>query len=321
LRFKVVLAVLCFALGLLAWPAVVRADPQQQLQLARVRYENGKYDEAAAILGKLLAIPVEPGAAGRERREVYQEARPIHAACLIALGRVEEADAVILEQYRDDPFYELPPGQFPTPVSDRFIEVGADHRDEIEQWRRKVVASKQRAAADQAAYEKARAERLLALERMAAEERTVIQRSRWLAMVPFGLGQFQNEDIGLGIFFLSTETLGVATTIVSGAIAQNIKDTRCRPIDATLPMAEALPDRKIDCNALTERFDIAQIVNWVAFGASASLIVGGILEAQIGFVEEEVVLRERPIPPRVKMAPQASVTPDGDWSFGVSGQF
>ena len=318
--FRVVLSLLCFTLGLLAWPAVVRADPEQQLQLAKVRYENGKYDEAAGILGKLLAIEVESGDAGRERREVYREARPIHAACLIALGRLDEADLVILEQYRDDPFYELPPGQFPTPVSDRFIEVAAENRDEIEGWKRNVVADKQRAAADQAAYEKARTERLLRLEQMAAEERTVIRRSRWVALVPFGVGQFQNEDVGLGIFFASAETLAIAATVVSGAIAQDIKDTSCRPIDATLPMAESLPDRKIDCAALNDRFDVAQIVNWVSFGASASLVVGGILEAEIGFVDEEVVVRERSIPPRVKMAPQASVSSDG-WYLGVSGEF
>jgi len=317
LRFRSVLSVVCVVLGLLAWAPHVRADPQQQLDLATSRFENGRYDEAADMLGALLATAATPDTAeGRARLAVHLKARPIYAACLIALDRSEEADDVIIGQYRADPFYELPPGQFPQPVTDRFIEVSARHRDQIERWRQAVIKSKQQEAAERAAVDRARRERLATLERMAAEGRFTTTRSRFLAMVPFGLGQFQNDDVGLGVFFAAGQTVTIGAAVTSFFIAEDVRDTECPDVVIRESEGTEVTD-KVDCDALRERFNIARAVNWVSFGSAIALIVGGIIEAQVSFVDEETEVRKRPIPPPVQVSPRVSVSTHGDVTLGL----
>lgn len=288
------------------------ADAQKQLDIATTRYQNGRYEEAADILSKLLSVPVDGSTPeGAERQAVNRRARPYFAATLHALGRIDEARAVALEQYRDDPFFELPVGQFPPPVTELFIEVEAEHRDEIEALQNQVMADKQDLAARRARLEKARAERLRELERLAAEEVEIVRRSRWLAAVPFGVGQFQNEDYGLGAFFAIGETLALAGTIASAGVAW----------DTSLKLGGPDTDaagNQVDTGALRQRYQTAQIVNWISFGAGATLLVAGIIEAQISFEETRVTKKKRPIPPPV--VPDAIVTESGA-VFGVSGHF
>ncbi len=302
---------------MLAVPATARAaDPDQDYALANLRFQNGQYEDAARILERMLAEPIPPDAPDAEaRKAVYLKARPLYAACLIALGRDAEADAVILEQYRADPFYELDQGVYPDAVEERFIRVFADNRAQIEAWKEKIVDSQQTQAARQAELERRRKERLAQLEAMAAEERTVVSRSRWLAAVPFGVGQFQNDDIGLGIFFATSETLLIASGVASFVIAQDVKDTRCSTVPPTI-----VDGQEVDCDELRTRFNVARAVNWVSLGSAAALMVGGIIEAQLAFEVDTVEVRKRPIPPPVEISPDVEVSDQGAW-FGVRGRF
>ena len=316
---RALLAVLGLVLALLAGSRVAHAaDPQQELALAESRFNGGEYDEAAEILQRLLAEPIDPDAPEAEsRKTAYLRARPLYAACLVALGRDAEADTVILEQYRADPFYELPPGLFPQPVVDRFIRVAAENRAQIEAWKKEIIDAQQTRAARQAEIERRRLERLSKLEAMAAEERTVIVRSRWLAAVPFGVGQFQNDDVGLGIFFAASETLLIASGVASFVIAQDVKDTRCSEVPPTIDPETGEP---INCAALQTRFNVARAVNWISLGSAAALMIGGIVEAQLAFEEERVEVRKRPIPPPIEVTPALEVSDQGA-ILGIGGRF
>ena len=83
---------------------------------------------------------------------------------------------------------------------------------------REELASLQAERVSQAQEEKAKAEaerqkaalRLAMLEKLASEETVTSGSSRWLALVPFGVGQFQNGQTALGWTFLATESLLVA---------------------------------------------------------------------------------------------------------------
>lgn len=308
------LTVVGLVLALIAGPRHAHADPQQDLELAETRFDNGRYEEAADILGPMLAEPVDPQRPDAEqRRAVYRQARPLHAASLIALGRESEADAVILEQFRADPFYEVPPGRFPQPVVDRFIRVAGDNRAQIQAWRQKIIDEQQDEAAEKAELERRRAERLAQLEAMAAEEKTVIHRSRWLAAVPFGIGQFQNGDVGLGVFFAASEVLTIASGVASFIVADNIPDC------STVPPTE-VDGQVVDCGPLETRFQAARAVNWISLGTAAGLMIGGIIEAQVNFEGTEVEIRKRDLPPPVEITPDASVSEQGA-IFGLRGRF
>jgi hypothetical protein len=316
LGFRVFFTVVGLVLALIAWPADARADPQQDLALAETRFQNGRYEEAAAILGPMLAEPLDPTSPDAERRKpIYHQARPLYAACLVALGREDEADAVILEQYRADPFYEVPPGRFPQPVVDRFIRVATSNRAQIEAWRQTIIDQQQERAAQRAELERRRTERLAQLEAMAAEEKTVIYRSRWLAAVPFGVGQFQNGDVGLGVFFAASEVLTIASGVTSFIIADNVPD--CSTVPPTIDQESGEP---IDCGRLETRFQVARAVNWVSLGSAAALLIGGIIEAQVSFEGKQVQTRKRELPPPVEISPDASISDQGA-IFGLRGRF
>ena len=298
---------MCALVGLLIWPGSAAADPQQQLDLATTRYENGQYKDAAEIFKGLLSIKADPETEeGKRRLQIYLTARPMYATCLVALQDIEGADAVILDQFRANPFYELPAAQYPQAVSDRFIDVSTRNRTLIESWKKAMIRTQQIEAAERARIEQARRERLERLEQMAAEEKVVTSRTRLLALVPFGVGQFQNDNLGLGVFFATTETLALGTSIVSFIISDDIKDTTCPDIDEQ----SGLP---LDCAALQDQFEAARVVNWVSFGTAIALVVGGIIEAQISFEPNSVEIRKRNIPPPVEMdiKPDGGTTPTG----------
>ncbi len=316
LRFWFVVRAVCLALGLVVWPSPVRADVAGQYELAESRYKSGRYEEAVEMLRALLANPIasdDPEAANKRR--IYLKARPYLAAALVGLGRVDEADEVVLHQLLDDPFYKLPRGKFPDAVGDRFIDVAARHRAAIEKRKHEILKQRQDQTADQALLRKLREERLEKLELMAAEERIITERSRLVAAVPFGVGQFQNEATGLGIFFATSEVLAIGSTIVSAIIAEEVKN-----VDRTL-CGEPDPDnpgQKYDCTGLTDRFEVARTVNYVSFGTSLALIVAGIIEAQVSLEEVVVTKRKRKIPPPVEIKGGATKT---GFFFGLQGRF
>jgi hypothetical protein len=313
LRVRFVIALIGILVGLLALPTAARADPQQDLALAETRFQGRKYEEAAEILSKLLAVPIDPDdPASKQREVVYLQARPLYAACLVALGREAEADRVLLAQFRANPFYEMVPGQFPTPVVERFIKVRTENRTKIEAWKKALTDEQRQGAAKKAALERRRAERLATLEAMAAEEKVILSRTRWLAAVPFGVGQFQNGDTGLGIFFAAATTAAVGTSIGSFVRAQDIKDARCRE-----PNEQG---EQINCEGLTDEFNVARAVNWTSLGVTAALVIGGVIQAQVAFEEDQVQIKKRPIPPPVELLPDAVVSEQGAW-FGLRGRF
>jgi len=316
LRFRFVLLVVSVVLGLVALPGSVRADVAGEYELAESRYKSGRYEEAVEMLRALLATPITAGDPdAEEKRRIYLKARPYLAAALVGLGRVDEADEVVLHQLLDDPFYKLPRGKFPDAVGDRFIQVTARHRDAIKKRQQEILKQRQEQTADQAELRRLRQARLEKLEKLAAEETITSYRSRLVAAVPFGVGQFQNEATGLGIFFATSEALAIGSTIVSAIVAEEVKN-----VDPSL-CNEPDPDNpgKIyDCSGLTERFEAARTVNYVSFGTSLALIIAGIIEAQISLEEVVVSKRKRKIPPPVEI--KAAPT-DSGFFFGLQGRF
>jgi tetratricopeptide (TPR) repeat protein len=316
LRFRLVLIAVCLALGLVALPGSVRADVAGQFELAESRYKSGRYEEAVEMLQALLATPIASDAPDAdERRRIYRKARPYLAAALVGLGRMDEADEVVLHQLLDDPFYKLPRGKYPDAVGDRFIDVAARHREAIKRRQQEILKQRQEETADQAQLRELREERLRKLELLAAEEKIIAKRSRLVAAVPFGVGQFQNEATGLGIFFAASEALAIGSTIVSAIIAEEVKNVDPSLCDKPDPDN---PGKIYDCSGLSERFEVAKTVNYVSFGTSLALIVAGIIEAQVSLEEVVVTKRKRKIPPPIEL--KGGATHEG-FFFGLQGRF
>lgn len=287
------------------------AQVSDEAELARVTslYEAGQYANCAKQLGPLLN-PKSP-----ERltdQSIIETARVYYAACLIGSGHPDKADDPLRDAIRANPQMRAPDSLvFPPEVVDRFIRVRESLLTEI----RKADAERiQRARAE---AEKARAadrQRQAAVERLkqlASTERITVKNRRWIAAIPFGVGQFQNRDTGLGWAFLSSEVVIGGTwlgTMVLRSYYQNqsFDAGKSKTLNIRDPTAYAV-----------------QVVSSYAFLGVAAL---GILQAQIAFVPEFHETRRRRLPKeletaqRVRLVPSVVPTKNGV-SLGLYGTF
>ncbi|WP_437738976.1 hypothetical protein WME73_25330 [Sorangium sp. So ce302] len=314
---------LCFA-------APARADDVQQFELAKTRFDAGHYEEAVSRFAAMLDpanAPCERGPIEAEGKPcrisepgLVERARGLAAAALVALRRTSEADAYIEKILLDNPVYSPNPAVFQPEVLDRFTAVRARIRARIEE------VTRQKAEAQHAArlrVERSRADErrwVAEIHRLAGRERVVAQNSRWTAMLPFGVGQFQNGDDGLGWFFLVSQAVAGGTSIVSAIALASYENVDISPRSSGQGGG---PMQSVDIDALNSRIGTAAAVNRVAFGAFATLVAAGIAHAQITFVPERVSFRTRPVPPpppSFTAAPTISVVPGG-MVAGLTGRF
>jgi hypothetical protein len=120
-----------------------------------------------------------------------------------------------------------------------------------------------------------------ALEKLAAEETVEKVNSRWIAAIPFGAGQFQNENRKLGIMFATTESAFLAASIATFIGHNSLRDENPAP-------GEIERARRVE-KAL-------RIGNWVSVGAFVSFAVAGIVEAEVRFRPVIRTTRQRELP-------------------------
>jgi hypothetical protein len=197
---------------------------------------------------------------------------------------------------------------FPGKVVDRFIEIKSRLKHELE------TASRARAAAEQAAkatVERQRREYIESLQRLASQETVVVRHSRWIAMIPFGAGQFQNDQEGLGYALFVTEAALAVTSVASNIIDQSLVAGYVDPNTVGTP----------DYNKFKSNHETATMVNHYATGALAVIALAGIIHAQATFVPEVQEIRVRPLPPPPPaLTPKVGAGPTG-FFLGLSGRF
>jgi hypothetical protein len=272
-------------------------------------YEAGKYGECARALDRLLAAE---GDRRLREPEVIENARIYHAACLIGSGKPEGADEPLRAAIRSN-MQMRPPDSlvFPPPVIDRFLRVRQSLYEEIKQAEDRRVEQARKAAEIQAHRERAESARVAEIERLATSETVIIKNRRWIAWVPFGVGQFQNGDEGLGWVFLTGETALAAAALTSLGMQSYLE-------------VEANRLKNPDNNAVLQTWNTLLHVSSYAFIGVAAL---GIAQAQLAFVPEVQQQRYRPLPTRLKRpATGLKLTPSisagsSEVMLGLSGRF
>ena len=298
---KVSVLLVLLAACLAAEPA--RADDATELERGKSSYDAGRYAEGVERFREILNA-ASPNAL-RDPNAI-ERARAYLAACLIALGRAEEADVEIERIIRNNPTFSPDPVAFPGKVVDRFIEIKSRLKSEIE------AAFRARAAAEAAT--KAKAERqqrdyIEQLQQLARYETVVVRNSRWIAMVPFGAGQFQNGQEALGYTFLVAQSALAVTSIATRIVHDGLIASY---VEATDP---------VDFNQFESRLHTARDVNHLSTAALAVVALTGILHAQLTFVPEVRETRVRPLPPPPpSLTPKVGVGPSG-FSLGLGGNF
>lgn len=116
-------------------------------------------------------------------------------------------------------------------------------------------------------------------ENMVEIEREYRRNSRLVAVMPFGIGQFQNGDTALGVAFLTTELAAIGLSIGAYLAVEDLRRPTGRFSSADLPRAESL-----------------QTVQVASGAAALGLMVLGAAHALLTF-EEHTEVQERVIRP------------------------
>lgn len=120
---------------------------------------------------------------------------------------------------------------------------------------------------------------------------TISRRSRWVAMLPFGVGQFYNGANVKGALFLTGETLALGTNIASYFAAE-----RLRGSDGFYSPAERRTAEKL------------RIVQYASLGFLVALALWDILDANLNFEPEERHIEMVPCPTPMPSGPPGAMT-------------
>jgi len=290
-------------------------SPDAQLARAAAYYEAGQYAQCAEAFSGMLDDPEKVRALSPRARD---QAQVYDAACLIAIGKTDAANDRFRSAIRENPQMAVPSAVvFPPAVIERFVIVRTELMEEIRRSEQERMVRERGAAEEARRRADAERRRVAMLEDLASEETLITRNRRWLASVPFGVGQFQNRDYTLGAIFLVSETLLLATAITATSLElANISEAQG---------GQGITDSEVD--PLNKNIETAQIVSLGATGALLLVVAGGILQANLAFVPEfRDGTRPRKIPKLKSSARSRFVQPlvvpaAGGATIGVSGAF
>lgn len=311
------------AVALAGGPA--RADDSQQFELLKGLFYGGQYEEVLSRLTILLdpsnpacatveGAPTSPQTCHLADAVLIERSREMQVVALAALKRPTESDAVIEKMLRQNPAYSPDPGSLPPAVAERVRDIKSRMQKELEDIarknaddQRKVLLLTQKAAEEERKWQ-------TEITRLASRETIIEKRSRILAFVPFGVGQFQNGDTALGVLFAASQTVAGGLAVSFGV---------AHSFYASIDLNSVGPNGKgvevKDVANLTRTFAIG---NQIAFSTWAALAVVGVIQANVAFVPEVRTTRTRPVPkrPDPPVLPTVSVSGTGV-SVGLVGSF
>jgi len=270
-------AALIVSLVLFSFVALASADDLSSFEAARARYERHEYARAVDAFRALVGT--DPPRVANAL--LVLESRKYFAASLLFVGSKEEARAQFRLLLQQEPDYTLDPLAFPTEVVALFDEIKEAIRHDLSRKREAEQQRELEAQRDLLRTEQQRRTNLRRLQSLAESQELLVQNSRWIATVPFGVGQFQNGDRGLGVALAMAQGLAVATSVVSYIGHQRIADDNPT-------MQELRETRRVE--------RVWQTTNLVSFSTFAALALIGIVDAHVRFVPGHVRAKTRPLP-------------------------
>ncbi len=279
-------------LVVLAAPSVARAGEIDDFQHARDAYSA--HDWARAVQAFEALVGSEPPALHTPL--LIEESRKYLAAAYVFAGRPDAARIQFERLLTADSEYDLDASQFPEEVVELFTSVRDRLRREADD------AAERDAAAAALETERERARALLAIAESDVE--ASVETSRWLALVPFGAGQFQNGDDGLGWLFFTTEALfglgAFGTLVAHQAIAGSFN-----PSDPSSGVHSALRGRVNEALLATE------ITNWTCAGLFAVFAIVGIVQSQLDFHASRTIRTRHIVPDELRRGLDVSLGAGG----------
>lgn len=216
---------------------------QDELRRALNEYHYGNYQSAITQL-RGLVYPMR-----LNTDDQFIEARKYLALSYYLTEQHELVEDEFAKLLHLSPDHELDPFEVPPPIIEIFERVRKQLKPQLD-----VIREKKREA------EFKRAQLGLTIRTV---ERTLVEQSQIATLLPFGTGQFQNGDVGLGVAFLITELALVGVNIGSHL--------------ASLSMDQYAPSDR----SLVELLTLVQYASLALFGVTWS---AGIFEARLHFI-------------------------------------
>lgn len=276
----------------------VAADELSDFEAARRSYDRQSYSKAARGFESLVG-----GAVPRARNPVVRlEARKYLGATYLFLGKEPEAREQFRRLLEEDPDYDIDPVAFPGAVVQTFQEVQAQALEQRAAQDKLDAARLKREKAGELEELIEQQQRIATLEELASTEVIEKRNSRWIAALPFGIGQFQNENRKLGIMFAVTESAFLAASIATFIGHNSLRDENPSPdeLDRAQRVERAL-----------------RIGNWVSVGSLLSFYVAGVIEAEVRFRPVIRTTRKRELPDDLE--PPQSSRPQIRFDLGLTG--
>ena len=293
--------------GAVVRPRIALAADEQEYELLKTLVQDTQHEQAAARAARLLdpASPVcantpdlSPQGCRITDPAILLRVRGYYAIALQSTGRAEAAKAQFRAILKDNPTFSPSPAIYPIKVIDLFNEVKQEGEAAQVELIRKRQAEIEAAKAAERRYDAYVAE----LEKRASVEERVVERSRWFAAVPFGVGQFYNDDVGLGVLFASVEGSAAIAAIVTGALHAEQAVLLNQETDV-----DFLPQDRVQSNpaddVIQDRLNQLRIANYVSMATLGVAIVAGLIEGQVSFRGEERRTVPRALPKKPPKPP------------------
>ncbi|MEM9194943.1 MAG: hypothetical protein AAGF12_37535, partial [Myxococcota bacterium] len=283
-----------FSMGLAATVAIVtnlglatvaraQAGQFEQYQQAQEAFREQRYQDAVNLLEPLVGGEI----ARVEDRALRQVSRKLLGASYLYVQRQRDAEAQFAAVLEEDLLQSME--GFSSEVSRVFdtVRVRVEREQAAEEARRRrEEEERRRREAEELLREERRWQQLVEI---AETEVVESQNQLFVAFIPFGFGQFQNGDTGLGYAFLISGAV-LALTSLGTFIAFTIVDN---------DRAEAESDplgTELDPSIFTT-IDALRITNVISFFGAVAIGITSIVEALVSY--EPVTVGERSNPNRV----------------------
>ncbi|MBX7192258.1 MAG: hypothetical protein K1X94_09380 [Sandaracinaceae bacterium] len=250
-------------------PPLAHAGDIEDFQAARALYDAHDWPRAIAAFEALVGGETPT----LESQPLVLESRKYLAAAYVFVGREGAASDQIERLLLAEPTYELDPTEFPNEVVQLFDRVRQRlaERRETQAERARLGAEVERLTAENAA-----------MRRELEGERTVeVPRSQWLVQIPFGVGQFENGEEGLGWFFAGTELLATAAFVTSMILYQAYVNE--------MHDLEMFGRDLGHIDQVNMALRILNVVNWSSAGLLAAFALGGVIQANVRFSPTRIV--------------------------------
>jgi hypothetical protein len=262
-----------------------RADELTQYQAALSAYQASNYPLAIKRFGVLVGGEV-PKVTSRPLR---LESRKYLGVSYLFVGKKNEAGVQFEKLLEEDASYTLDPLEFPSEVVEFFQSIRSKVRSSLSVAPDATAPPRAGVASPGSPVDPNRAsqapvtltaEQVRELRVLVETEQEVQVHSRWVAAIPFGVGQFQNGHAALGTALAVSQLLLLSASVITFALHSSVSDTP--------------PDEVTDSTRSEEQ--ALRIANWVTSGLFFATAVAGVIDAQARFVPVVKKTRTRPLP-------------------------